>query len=340
MADTWDENRVKQYIIQSVEESLNLDYKAAASLAKSDEKKREITKDVSAMANSDGGIIIYGIAENPINKYLPDHIDPIDRNQIAKEWLGQMINNIRPKIDNVVIHPVPLSSAPNHVAYVVEIPQSNTAHQALDKKYYKRYNFESVAMEDYEIRDVMGRGQNPRIELNFEILITQTTAQTGNTINFRGIPISMSESSETHDVYKLSIEASNNGKVYAQYVNVFIYIPDVLLPPEDENNEDFRYGVVRPKEVRSDVLCWRHYDDNTTRDITGYNGVSRTYGPTRHVPILPGLSCQLEDVELRRDFEKVSLDGLFIEWEIFADNAPALENRIALSDIEIIDQRK
>ena len=40
---------------------------------------------------------------------------------------------------------------------VVEIPKSLTAHQARDLRYYRRYNFESVAMVDYEIRDVMNR---------------------------------------------------------------------------------------------------------------------------------------------------------------------------------------
>jgi hypothetical protein len=50
-----------------------------------------------------------------------------------------------------------LASGPNDVAYVVEIPQSETAHPALDNRYYKRFNFESVPMADHEIRDVMHR---------------------------------------------------------------------------------------------------------------------------------------------------------------------------------------
>ena len=62
MTDEWNEARLQRHIDDGIEESLNLDYKDARSIAKSDSKKREITKDVSAMANSDGGIIIYGIA--------------------------------------------------------------------------------------------------------------------------------------------------------------------------------------------------------------------------------------------------------------------------------------
>jgi hypothetical protein len=47
--------------------------------------------------------------------------------------------------------------------YVISVPQTNSrgAHQAPDKKYYKRQNFQSTAMEDYEIRDIMRRTTTP-----------------------------------------------------------------------------------------------------------------------------------------------------------------------------------
>jgi len=62
---------------------------------------------------------------------------------------------------------VPLASATNHVAYVVEIPKGTTAHQATDWRYYKRFNFISVPMEDYEIRDVMNRAVVPDARIEF-----------------------------------------------------------------------------------------------------------------------------------------------------------------------------
>lgn len=133
----WDQARLERYITEGIEESLTLDYKAAASLDKSDKKKIEITKDVSAMANSAGGIIIYGIAEfqDKACEHLPEKLDPVDRTAFSKEWLEHIIGNIQPRIDGVIIHPVPISSATNDVVYVVEIPQSHTAHQAKDHRY-------------------------------------------------------------------------------------------------------------------------------------------------------------------------------------------------------------
>ncbi len=131
MAEVWDQARVQQYIDDGVEESLNLDYKAAGALAKTPGKRKEVTKDVSAMANSDGGIIIYGLSEKG---QLPDALDPIDRQEFSKEWLEHVIGNIRPRIDDLIIHPVTIGNSDSDVVYIVEIPQSHTAHQAMDKR--------------------------------------------------------------------------------------------------------------------------------------------------------------------------------------------------------------
>ena len=165
MTEVWDEARVQQYINDGTEESLNLDYKAAGALSKQPKKKVEITKDVSAMANSDGGKIIYGIAEDAENRHLLGSIDPVDHTVFSKEWLDHIIGNIRPRINGLIIHPVAIGNSYSDVAYVVEIPSSYTAHQASDKRYYKRHNFESVPMEHYEILDVLNRQQHPRVEL-------------------------------------------------------------------------------------------------------------------------------------------------------------------------------
>jgi len=142
--ETWDEARLQAYIDSFIEESLTLDYKAAGSFALTDGKRKEITKDFSAMANSAGGILIYGVKEyaDPERKHLAETIDPIDRTSFSKEWLEQVINNIRPHIDNVVIHPITLSSGPTDVAYAVEIPQSNTVSRPAQSKRSEKISFE------------------------------------------------------------------------------------------------------------------------------------------------------------------------------------------------------
>lgn len=168
MDEKWDQKRLEALISDEVEESLNPDYKAAAALEKTDDKRREITKDVSSFANSDGGIIIYGISEykKKEKKHLPNKLTPVDRTQFSREWLEHVTSNIRPKISGLLIHSVSLDSGSNDVAYVVEIPKTTTAHQAQDKRYYRRSNFESIALEDYEIRQTMNRSIYPSFEVS------------------------------------------------------------------------------------------------------------------------------------------------------------------------------
>lgn len=167
----WTKQRLDQMIADGVEENLSLDYKGADSLIKSDGKKAEITKDVSSFANSSGGVLIYGIAEykDEPRKHLPERLDPIRRSEISKEWLDQVIQTIQPRIEGVVIHPVSISERDNTVCYVVEVPQSHTAHMARDHRYHKRQNFTTAQMEDYEVRDVMSRRTHPKIKASIFI---------------------------------------------------------------------------------------------------------------------------------------------------------------------------
>lgn len=99
-ADVWSYERIQNMIQDEIEESLHLDYKAAGALAKTPPKRNEIVKDVTAFANSDGGIIIYGVREfsDHERSHLPDKIDPISRADFSKEWLEQVISNAAPRI--------------------------------------------------------------------------------------------------------------------------------------------------------------------------------------------------------------------------------------------------
>jgi hypothetical protein len=164
-SEQWTPERLKQLITDGVEESLQLEYKRAASLGKQNDKTTEVTKDVSAMANSVGGTIFYGIAEHhdPILEHLPEKLDPIVRKNYTREWLEQIIQTIQPRIEGIKIHAVVDELDQGACYYVVEIPQSHIAHQARDHRYYRRHNFMSVPMEDFEIRDVMNRRKYPRL---------------------------------------------------------------------------------------------------------------------------------------------------------------------------------
>lgn len=54
---------IQSLINNGIGESLNLEYKGAGALKKDDTTKAKITKSISAFANSNGGVLIYGIHE-------------------------------------------------------------------------------------------------------------------------------------------------------------------------------------------------------------------------------------------------------------------------------------
>ena len=159
-------------IDNEAEESVHLDFKAAGSLSKDDKKKAEIAKDVSAFANSDGGIVVYGIEERDHKAYALSYIDG---NTYTKEWLEQVIqDNIQRRIEGLEIFPIRDNGDITKSIYIVKIPRSsNTPHMSADKCYYKRNNFRSVKMEEYEVRDLFYRESTPNLKIAGYILYEQ-----------------------------------------------------------------------------------------------------------------------------------------------------------------------
>jgi schlafen family protein len=157
---TWTEGELLGLITSGQEENIQLDFKKT--IDTTDKAKTELSKDVSAFANTIGGHIIIGMDEDGQATHKAAAITPLDPGAVSKEWLEQVINSrIHPRL-SVRIHPVDLlSTALGKVAYVLEIPESGTAHQASDHRYYRRYNFQSVPMEDYEVRQAMNRASRP-----------------------------------------------------------------------------------------------------------------------------------------------------------------------------------
>ncbi|HEY0551053.1 MAG TPA: hypothetical protein VGF13_15720, partial [Verrucomicrobiae bacterium] len=140
-------------------------------------------------------------------QHLPEKLDPVSRKAITREWLDHVVGSIRPRIPGVLILPVQLSSSPDSVAYVIEVPQGVTAHQAADCKYYRRYNFESVPMLDHEVRDVMNRKSHPTIKVTARLVFfTNPIRQDGMNGN-------------------LIFDIANHSDVFARYVALVVEVP-------------------------------------------------------------------------------------------------------------------
>lgn len=171
---------VQSLIENEVEESVHLEFKASGALDKADKKREEIAKDVSAFANSDGGVIVYGLVEQNNKAHA---LDFIDGEVYSKEWLEQVIrSNVQRPIPALIIHPVRQDGSINKTLYVVKIPSSIDApHMSKDKRFYKRNNFESVRMEEYEVRNLYGRKSKSKLALSLATIKKSLIADPGTT---------------------------------------------------------------------------------------------------------------------------------------------------------------
>jgi hypothetical protein len=153
-----------------VPESNTLEYKASPAVENTDARKLEMSKDISAMANAEGGQFVYGMTEaNNLPAGLDDGIDPAPFNGL---WFEQVLQNISPIIVGLKIRQVQLASG--RVATVIDVPKSRTVHQARDRRYYRRRNFRNDMMEDYEIREALNRSTTPDLYLRMRLAQTPT----------------------------------------------------------------------------------------------------------------------------------------------------------------------
>ena len=157
----WELEDLNELIATQAEESSTLEFKHGRVLENlsnrqsADKRKDDISIDVSAFANRSGGVIIYGMEEEGQKPHPAKALTPIDPAKCSKERLEQIITSrIKPSIQNILIRPIQTGGG---FAYVVIIPGSHTAHQASDKRYYRRANFGNQMMEDDEIRQIMNR---------------------------------------------------------------------------------------------------------------------------------------------------------------------------------------
>jgi hypothetical protein len=198
------------------------------------------------------------------------------------------------------VHPVEIDGDIDKVVYIVEILKSATAHQANDQKYYKRYNFNSIPMYDYEIRDIFNRIKHPLINLEFEIVETKSNQEY---------------------LYSLKVYAVNNGTVLANYINCYLTIPQRCL------KSDYIPVTGSVKQ---------YFGDNTVRDIVEMKGVppnhSYVYGPSRYEPLLPRLRRQLDfNIPTLHEFYYEGINN--VDWVIYTDNAEPVTGTINLTDL-------
>jgi hypothetical protein len=199
---------LQNYIDTSTEENTHLEFKNGAALKTTDAGKKEIAKDVAAMANADGGTIVFGLSEK---NHKASEFSPVEGNTFSKEWLDQVIQSNIDRVPDYEIIPLRLDDDINRSIYVIRIKRSSNAPHLTSVRFFRRQNTTIRLMEEYEIRDAYFRTAQTKLVILDPIV--------------RGNPITHNEGKISSYAAYIDFSIQNIGGAIEKSYKLLIYIP-------------------------------------------------------------------------------------------------------------------
>lgn len=150
------EQHIDSLKVLGVCESTTLDYKRELKLETTGDKK-EFCKDVSAMANTHGGHLIFGVAEE---EGVPSEILGIDfSDERMNQFFQVLTSGISPTLQSVDYGLADLTNGKK--ALVLRVCKDGKLHQVKyeDNRYYKRVGTITVQMESTDIESFFSQGR-------------------------------------------------------------------------------------------------------------------------------------------------------------------------------------
>lgn len=133
---------IQSLIRNKIEESIVLEYKGELD-------NKEIAKDVSAFANTEGGTIIYGVQSQD---KIPTGINWLAASGIEERIQNVVMTTIHPRLEEIQVIRLPNPANNLEAIFVVNVSKSPHAPHMLSNRYYSRRGSVSSPMEDAEIK--------------------------------------------------------------------------------------------------------------------------------------------------------------------------------------------
>ncbi len=286
---------LESLIKNKIRESEILEYKAAYNRL----IPNDVAKDVSAMANSIGGIIIYGLETHPQDKTLPIKISGILESNI--ESFDQIVNSSIKKDIQGIRKKIIDDESGEIKCMIIQITQSEESpHQSLkDKRYYRRSGSQSIIMEHDIIELHFGKRLSPILDIDIENI-------TGNK------QLELLEGDEFSKSIKLRFFIRNSGKRIAKDVRVIFRL------------------------LKKDYIKIDSFNDTGSNidDLYAKEGLQ-----VRQIEVEKACHIQsrmrISEVEIRINNRLVSMDDAIITWRVFADLMLPQTKEVKLKDILI-----
>lgn len=263
-------------------------------------------KALSGFANSDGGLLIWGIDARK-EKTDPDSAD-VARRFIPLRILGEFVAHLdnlfstltKPAVPGVLNLPVEERKGSNSGFVVSYVPVGSAPPYRLElnvHRYYKRSGGRFSEMEPYELRDVIFRFRYPKIQLEIS-----------DELVFReGI----------RDIYSLRMKLSNFGPTTLKNHNLVVWLPKSIC-----------HGAQNLEEVGEEDREGRLYKGFAYRSLSERNWVFP--GQSKHVVEQKSPSA------LQYFYDPTTKPGretMALFWELYGEDMPRQNGRMTIADI-------
>ncbi len=273
---------------------------------------QDLSKEVSAFANTEGGQLVLGIDEEKRTKpRVAKSIDGLPTS-IAPERLQQLIEgNLSPYLPGIRVQRVSLSDHADRVVFVINVPQGVTAYQANDGRYYGRSEFEAKYLPDHEIRLRMERGKVAQMSINFRL---------------KSVNLSTEYETELRGQHSTAIEAfkKDASEALIQYPALWDligakYNPDKIsfdFVVKNEGEQTIRNPNVEIRIVQSKKLL-KQLGSQTQEKYSRFemNGSVIYPGDTK------AIDGSKQEVFFKKEIILVEGDYV-VHWKAFLDNSP------------------
>lgn len=312
-----------------------------------------LSKAISAMANSGGGILVLGMNEHKTGWEIDDggmDLSFEGKGRITtREWLGNVIPNlVDGPLNDFDVYVITRGTGDSKIGeeqgvFLIEIGDSDKApHQAAHNKvYYGRSGSNSVPLAHRFVTDIFNRRRHPKLELSvkFHIVterkLSEEEVLAALTSDWPIRPGHERNEYETREVLEARFQVRNAGKVLVDYMHCRVWIPTGIVSPDF-----FRKDQVEQID-NVDYVVWTA--DNIERDLIKDSAAEigqAEYGPSWYKRILPGMTRSWEWGGGAFKVEMVNAYSYnHFLWEILADNAPVEKGTIKIGDIKQVFER-
>lgn len=241
---------IQQWVKEKHAEDLYTDFKQKDNSdvgAASINDKRQYAKAISGFANSDGGLLVWGIVaskegKDPESPDVARDLKPISSVKTFHADLNAItLNATKPVVDAVRNLLIPDASESESGFVVTYVPAGSTppyrAELDNNNKYYKRAGSNFYPMEPFDIRDVVFRFRYPKISV--QVLADPLTCLT-----------SLNGPLAIHDPrFTLRLEVTNFGpSVFRDYKIEIVILHKLVLTEPDPGSGWNLDGISRDKQ--------------------------------------------------------------------------------------------